>query len=48
MIDQHFQLMVMPGPCAAVRDFDFWHKVGTIRTHTLVIAGTHDQSVPLC
>jgi 3-oxoadipate enol-lactonase len=34
------------GSCAAVRDFDFWDKVGTIRAHTLVIAGTHDQSVP--
>jgi 3-oxoadipate enol-lactonase len=34
------------GSCAAVRDFDFWEKVGAIRAHTLVIAGTHDQSVP--
>jgi 3-oxoadipate enol-lactonase len=32
--------------CAAVRDFDFWQKVGAIRVQTLVIAGTHDQSVP--
>jgi 3-oxoadipate enol-lactonase len=35
------------GSCAAVRDFDFWDKVGAIRVPTLVIAGTHDQSVPL-
>ena len=34
------------GSCAAVRDFDFWDKVGTIRSQTLVIAGTHDASVP--
>jgi 3-oxoadipate enol-lactonase len=34
------------GSCAAVRDFDFWEKVGTIRAKTLVIAGTHDLSVP--
>jgi 3-oxoadipate enol-lactonase len=34
------------GSCAAVRDFDFWEKVRTIRARTLVIAGTHDQSVP--
>jgi 3-oxoadipate enol-lactonase len=34
------------GSCAAVRDFDFWYKVGTIRMPTLVIAGTHDASVP--
>jgi 3-oxoadipate enol-lactonase len=34
------------GSCAAVRDFDFWQNVGSIRTQTLVIAGTHDQSVP--
>ncbi|HEX3543823.1 MAG TPA: 3-oxoadipate enol-lactonase [Candidatus Acidoferrum sp.] len=34
------------GSCAAVRDFDFWQNVGAIRTQTLVIAGTHDQSVP--
>jgi 3-oxoadipate enol-lactonase len=34
------------GSCAAVRDFDFWEKVGTIRSQTLVIAGTHDASVP--
>jgi 3-oxoadipate enol-lactonase len=34
------------GSCAAVRDFDFWENVATIRTQTLVIAGTHDQSVP--
>ncbi len=35
------------GSCAAVRDFDFWENVGTIRAHTLVIAGMHDASVPL-
>ena len=34
------------GSCAAVRDFDFWEKVGTIRAKTVVIAGTHDLSVP--
>jgi 3-oxoadipate enol-lactonase len=34
------------GSCAAVRDFDFWENVGAIRAQTLVIAGTHDQSVP--
>jgi 3-oxoadipate enol-lactonase len=34
------------GSCAAVRDFDFWENVATIRVQTLVIAGTHDQSVP--
>ncbi|HSY33747.1 MAG TPA: alpha/beta fold hydrolase, partial [Verrucomicrobiae bacterium] len=34
------------GSCAAVRDFDFWEQVGIIRAQTLVIAGTHDQSVP--
>jgi 3-oxoadipate enol-lactonase len=34
------------GSCAAVRDFDFWEQVTTIRAQTLVIAGTHDQSVP--
>jgi len=34
------------GACAAVRDFDFWKNVPAIRTQTLVIAGTHDQSVP--
>jgi 3-oxoadipate enol-lactonase len=34
------------GSCAAVRDFDFWPKVGTIHAPTLVIAGTHDSSVP--
>jgi 3-oxoadipate enol-lactonase len=34
------------GACAAVRDFTFWDKVATIQTPTLVIAGTHDQSVP--
>jgi len=32
--------------CAAVRDFDFWEKVGMIHAKTLVIAGTHDASVP--
>jgi 3-oxoadipate enol-lactonase len=32
--------------CAAVRDFDFWEQIGVIRAQTLVIAGTHDQSVP--
>src|SRR6202166_195137 len=35
------------GSCAAVRDFDFWEEVRTIRAQTLVIAGTYDQSVPL-
>lgn len=35
------------GSCAAVRDFNFWDKVGAIRVSTLVISGTHDQSVPL-
>jgi 3-oxoadipate enol-lactonase len=34
------------GSCAAVRDFDFWGQVGIIRAPTMVIAGTHDQSVP--
>jgi 3-oxoadipate enol-lactonase len=34
------------GSCAAVRDFDFWERVAAIRAQTLVIAGTHDQSVP--
>ena len=34
------------GSCAAVRDFDFWENVPGIRAQTLVIAGTHDQSVP--
>jgi len=34
------------GSCAAVRDFDFWENVPAIRAQTLVIAGTHDQSVP--
>lgn len=34
------------GSCAAVRDFDFWEQVTAIRAQTLVIAGTHDQSVP--
>jgi 3-oxoadipate enol-lactonase len=34
------------GSCAAVRDFDFWEKVGAIRAPTLVITGTHDSSVP--
>jgi 3-oxoadipate enol-lactonase len=34
------------GACAAVRDFDFWSKVRAIRAPTLVIAGTHDSSVP--
>jgi 3-oxoadipate enol-lactonase len=34
------------GSCAAVRDFDFWENVATIRAPILVIAGTHDQSVP--
>lgn len=33
------------GSCAAVRDFDFWENVPAIRAQTLVIAGTHDQSV---
>lgn len=35
------------GSCAAVRDFAFWDRVGAIRAPTLVIAGRHDQSVPL-
>ena len=34
------------GSCAAVRDFDFWSKVGDIKTPTLVLAGTHDAAVP--
>jgi 3-oxoadipate enol-lactonase len=34
------------GSCAAVRDFDFWARVGVIRTPTLVIAGAHDAAVP--
>ena len=34
------------GSCAAVRDFDFWENVPTIGAPTLVLAGTHDQSVP--
>jgi 3-oxoadipate enol-lactonase len=34
------------GSCAAVRDFDFWENVPAIHAQTLVIAGTHDQSVP--
>jgi 3-oxoadipate enol-lactonase len=34
------------GSCAAVRDFDFWEQIGIIRAQTLVISGTHDQSVP--
>ena len=34
------------GSCAAVRDFDFWEKVGAIRAQTLVITGTHDSSAP--
>jgi 3-oxoadipate enol-lactonase len=34
------------GSCAAVRDFDFWENVNAIRAQTLVVAGTHDQSVP--
>jgi 3-oxoadipate enol-lactonase len=34
------------GSCAAVRDFDFWAKVGEIKAPTLVIAGTHDAAVP--
>jgi 3-oxoadipate enol-lactonase len=33
------------GSCAAVRDFDFWAKVGEIKAPTLVIAGTHDAAV---
>jgi 3-oxoadipate enol-lactonase len=32
--------------CAAVRDFDFWSQVGSIKAPTLVIAGTHDSSAP--
>jgi 3-oxoadipate enol-lactonase len=35
------------GSCAAVRDFDFWSEVAGITSPTLVIAGTHDPSVPL-
>lgn len=35
------------GSCAAVRDFNYWDRVGAIRAPTLVIAATHDQSVPL-
>lgn len=34
------------GSCAAVRDFDFWAKVGDIKAPTLVITGTHDAAVP--
>lgn len=34
------------GSCAAVRDSDFWAKVGEIKAPTLVIAGTHDAAVP--
>src|ERR1700737_72576 len=34
------------GSCAAVRDFNFWEKVGAIRAQSLVIAGTHDSAVP--
>jgi 3-oxoadipate enol-lactonase len=34
------------GSCAAVRDFDFWSGVGEIGAPTLVVAGTHDSSVP--
>jgi 3-oxoadipate enol-lactonase len=34
------------GSCAAVRDFDFWENVGTIRAQTLVITGTHDSAAP--
>jgi 3-oxoadipate enol-lactonase len=34
------------GSCAAVRDFDFWEKVGAIRAQALVITGSHDSSVP--
>jgi 3-oxoadipate enol-lactonase len=34
------------GSCVAVRDFNFWEQVSTIRAQTLVIAGAHDQSVP--
>jgi 3-oxoadipate enol-lactonase len=32
--------------CAAVRDFNFWPEVGEIHAPALVIAGTHDASVP--
>jgi len=35
------------GSCAAVRVFNFWDRVAAIRAPTLVIAGSHDQSVPL-
>jgi 3-oxoadipate enol-lactonase len=34
------------GCCAAVRDFDYRDKVGTITTRTLVITGNQDQSAP--
>jgi 3-oxoadipate enol-lactonase len=34
------------GCCAAVRDFDYRDKVGTITTRTLVITGSQDQSAP--
>ena len=34
------------GSCAAVRDFDFWDKVGNIKPPTMVIAGAHDAAVP--
>lgn len=34
------------GSCAAVRDFDFWAKVGQVKAPALVIAGTHDAAIP--
>ncbi len=34
------------GSCAAVRDCDFWAKIGDIKTPTLVLAGRHDAAVP--
>ncbi len=32
--------------CAAVRDFDYREKLGSIHTPTLVISGTHDPATP--
>jgi 3-oxoadipate enol-lactonase len=32
--------------CAAVRDFDYRHKVSEIRRPTLMIAGAHDPATP--
>jgi 3-oxoadipate enol-lactonase len=34
------------GCCSAVRDFDYRDKVAAIRTRTLVITGSQDQSAP--